>query len=154
MSSTLSSPSVDGSGMPMKSSYTIFAVRVVVRNSEGKILFLQRQNTNHGQGAWCLPGGKVGGEESTESAAKKELKEETDLDCTGIRFLSCRGSPPSQNDHQSHYLILYFECQTQGEIHLNSESSDFRWLSPEELIRYPMAFEDDVQLLKEKIFVI
>jgi len=40
-----------------------------------------------GQGTWTMPGGKVDFHEKLIDAAKRELKEETDLDAVKIEFL-------------------------------------------------------------------
>lgn len=54
---------------------------------DGKILLGQRhhdpakaQSDMQGQGSWTMPGGKLEFGESFEEAAKREIKEETDLD--------------------------------------------------------------------------
>lgn len=52
---------------------------------DGKFLMLQRHGS-HGAGTWALPGGQLEFSESFEDTARREAKEETDLDIKNIRF--------------------------------------------------------------------
>lgn len=52
---------------------------------DGKFLIQQHQGA-HGEGSWSLPGGHIEYSESFETAAKREVREETSLDITNIRF--------------------------------------------------------------------
>jgi len=56
------------------------AVRLIVVDSQKRVLLLKRQNTNYGSGMWCLPGGKVEYGQTVEEAAISELREETSLE--------------------------------------------------------------------------
>ena len=52
---------------------------------DGKFLMQKRQGS-HGSGTWSLPGGHLEFGESFEDTARREVKEETNLDITNIRF--------------------------------------------------------------------
>lgn len=52
---------------------------------DGKFLLLQRQ-ASHGAGSWSIPGGHLEFGESFEETARREVKEETNLDITNVRF--------------------------------------------------------------------
>lgn len=52
---------------------------------DGKFL-LQKRQGSHGEGTWSLPGGHLEHGESFEDAARREVKEESDLDITNVRF--------------------------------------------------------------------
>lgn len=70
----------------------------------GKFLMQQRQGA-HGAGSWSIPGGHLEFGESFEDTARREAKEETDLDITNIRFGAVT------NDHFSeegkHYVTVW-----------------------------------------------
>ncbi len=115
------------------------AVRAIIVDSEGRILFLKRQNTRYSDGQWCLPGGKVEFGQTVEEAVVKEVAEETSLRCTECRFLFYMDSLPNI-ENENHFINFYFACRTSGEIFLNDESAAFIWLKAEEMGEYDMAF--------------
>jgi mutator protein MutT len=117
-------------------------VRLIVRNPEGKVLILRRARTAYGDGAWCLPGGKVDYGETVEQAAAKELREETSLACESLRFLFYQDSLPPRTG-EMHCINLYFECRVAGEVVLNPESSASSWIGPDDVGSYEIAFRND-----------
>ena len=117
-------------------------VRLIVRDPEGKVLILRRAATAYGEGAWCLPGGKVDYGETVEQAVAKELNEETTLACEGARFLFYQDSLPPEPGGM-HCINLYFECRVAGEVVLNSESSAAAWIGPGDLEGYRITFRND-----------
>lgn len=52
---------------------------------DGKFLLQMRQGA-HGEGTWSLPGGHLEFGESFEDCARREVKEESDLNIKNIRF--------------------------------------------------------------------
>jgi mutator protein MutT len=120
-------------------------VRLIIRNGRGEVLILRRAGTAHGQGGWCLPGGKVDYGETVEQTVRKELREETDLECGQASFLFYQDSLPPQPG-QMHCLNLYFECAVSGDVKLNPESSEWAWIGPDELDRYEIVFRNDEAL--------
>ena len=47
---------------------------------------MQQRMGSHGAGTWSVPGGHLEYGESFEDTARREVKEETDLDITNVRF--------------------------------------------------------------------
>jgi mutator protein MutT len=121
------------------------AVRAIITNSERKILILKRANTSYGNSCWNLPGGKIDFGETAEHAIKKELKEEINLDCHSAEFLFYLDNLPNEMT-DLHFVTLFFECKCTGEIKLNPESSDYRWIDSSELLKYNLVFENDVAI--------
>jgi 8-oxo-dGTP diphosphatase len=122
--------------------YPIPVVRLIIADSAGKVLILQRQNTMHAGGQWNLPGGKVDYGRIVEDEVRKELLEETSLACTSMRFLFYQDSLPLKPGGM-HCINLYFECSAKGSVILNEESSRFAWIGPEDFEHYKLAFRND-----------
>lgn len=59
---------------------SIRAAGIIMLSPDGKALFLKRSDKGDHSGEWCLPGGKLEGEETPEDAAKREFGEETGYD--------------------------------------------------------------------------
>lgn len=121
--------------------FPIPVVRLIVTDDHGRVLILRRDNTRHGAGEWCLPGGKVDYGDTVEVAAQRELQEETGLDGAAVRFLFYQDSlPPAPG--AMHCINFYFACPVQGTLNLNEESSECRWIRREELADTPLAFRN------------
>ena len=101
----------------------------------------------HAGGQWNLPGGKVDYGRIVEDEVRKELLEETSLECTSARFLFYQDSLPLKPGGM-HCINLYFECVVKGSLRLNDESSKFAWIGPEDVKNYQMTFRNDEGLLK------
>ena len=127
--------------------YPVPVVRLIIVNSEGKVLILKRHNSEYATGQWCLPGGKVDYGDTLEETVRKELREETSLTCTSARFLFFQDSLPLEAG-KMHCINLYFECTATGEILLNEESSEFAWIGPSDITQYQIAFRHDLGLVR------
>ena len=120
----------------------VVSVRLIVKDEEGRVLILRRPLNSHGAEGWCLPGGKVDFGDTAEETAVKELEEETALSCTKARFLFYQDSLPSE-DSAMHVVNLYFECEAEGQMRLNEESSDSAWISADDMADYRIVFRND-----------
>lgn len=122
-------------------------VRLIISDRDGRVLILRRHKSEYASGEWCLPGGKVDYGETVEESIAKELREETSLTCVASRFLFYQDSLPMKPGGM-HCINLYFECEVEGTIRLNDESSEFTWLSRSELPARSLAFRNDLGLLR------
>lgn len=55
----------------------IKAAGILLLSASGQALFLKRSAAGDHAGEWCLPGGKIEGDETPEDAARREFAEET-----------------------------------------------------------------------------
>ena len=133
--------------MHEKAIYPIPVVRVIIADNIGKVLILRRQNTLYSNGQWSLPGGKVDYGSKVEDEVRKELMEETALECTSMRFLFYQDSLPLIPGDM-HCINLYFECSVKGSLYLNYESSQFAWIAPDDLKNYQLTFRNDEGLMR------
>jgi len=122
-------------------------VRLIIPDDRGRVLILRRARTAYGEGAWCLPGGKVDYGETADQAVAKELREETALRCESARFLFYQDSLPLAAGGM-HCINLYFECRTAGTLVLNPESSAAAWIGRDDLESHPLTFRNDEGLLR------
>jgi len=73
---------------------------------DGKFLMQKRQGS-HGSGTWSLPGGHLEFGESFEDTARREVKEETNLDITNIRFAAVTNDIfKAENKHYATIWVL------------------------------------------------
>ncbi len=98
-------------------------------------LLLVRRARKPALGVWTLPGGRVEFGESLHQALNREVQEETGL-TIGIMGLAGfrEGLPRPDHGQGGHYVILPFAARwLAGEVRLNEELDDFRWIEPGEL---------------------
>jgi len=126
----------------MTQEYPIPAVRAILENKQGRFLFLKRAEDSTSGNKWCLPGGKINPGENLENTCVSELREETGLEISNLKFIFSEGSHPSEEIKYS-YIIAYFTAEYKGEVKINEESLEARWIKPEEMNQYPIAFEND-----------
>lgn len=71
---------------------------------DGKFLMQKRQGS-HGEGTWSLPGGHLEFGESFEETARREVKEESNLEIKNIRF----GAVTNDHfvDEHKHYVTIW-----------------------------------------------
>jgi len=119
----------------------VVAVRAIIVDDDGRVLVLRRQSGSTGAGGWCLPGGKVDYGETVEQAIRREILEETALECEAAKFLFYQDSPPFEPGGM-HCVNLYFECRCRGALRLDHESSEHRWIAPLERAGIDMVFRN------------
>ena len=95
-------------------------------------LLLVRRARSPGRGLYSLPGGRVEHGETLHQAVAREVREETGLAITIIGFAGWREVLPKPATGRSgHYLVISFAAQwCGGEVMLNDELDDARWIAP------------------------
>ena len=101
-------------------------VRVLVQNSEGKILLVKHTYAS----GWYLPGGGVDYGEDVETAARREVYEETGIyELDGLEFIYVEhNNTVSVRDH-----VTYFKARTNmvPNVELSAEISEIQFVSRE-----------------------
>ena len=106
--------------------------------SGDKILLTQRAKDPY-KGAWCLPGGHVDKGESREGAVIREVKEETDLDFTGIEFGTFDEVIPQFNIHN--VVTVFFGTVNRKKFKKQeSEVLSIKWFDVSETTNLSFAF--------------
>ena len=113
-----------------KADRPIATVGALLHDGAGKVLMVR---THKWSNKWGIPGGKIVRGEASEDALKREIKEETALDITNIRFVMVQDCINSKGFFRSeHFLLLNYiaEAKTQ-EVKLNDEAEEFAWVDME-----------------------
>jgi 8-oxo-dGTP diphosphatase len=102
---------------------------------DGRVLIVRRaQPPAHG--LYTLPGGGVELGETLEQAVIREVREETGLDIEPVKLAGYRQMIARDADGtvERHFVILPFAARfIAGEVALNDELADAKWLLPAEL---------------------
>ena len=97
-----------------------------------KVLLVRRARSP-AKGFYSLPGGRVEFGETLHTALHREVKEETGLKVEIIGLAGWREVVPTIAGG-GHYLIMSFAARwTSGEVVLNDELDDHKWLEPNDL---------------------
>ncbi len=118
-------------------SLPICTVGALIYNAVGEVLMIR---THKWSDLWGIPGGKIKTGETAEEALRRELREETALEVSRIRFVlvqDCVNSPEFYRP--AHFLLLNYTCTAEsGTVVLNDEAEEFRWITPEAALNLPL----------------
>ncbi len=115
----------------------LLAVDLVIRHpaNPGRVLVIERRNPPAG---WALPGGFVDRGEPVECAARREAREETNLDVRLEGLLGVYSDP--ERDPRGHTVSLVYVARGEGEARAQDDALALRWLDPEDR-RQALAFD-------------
>src|SRR5882762_3793240 len=117
---------------PVQPSHPQLAVSAAIFR-DGKILLVRRARSP-AKGFYSLPGGRVEFGESLHTALHREVDEETALKIEIVGLAGWREVVPGTGGGGGHYLIMSFAARWScGEVVLNDELDDFKWLAPDGL---------------------
>jgi 8-oxo-dGTP diphosphatase len=139
-------------GTRMPSDFPIPSTRAVIENGENRILFIRRHHSSHGNGLWCLPGGKVDVGETVEESLIREVREELGVEAVSPEFLFYQDSLPFEKG-KMHCIVFYFHCGIEGPIRINDESSEYMWMDVERMDHYSIAFRNDEGIRRYRAFI-
>jgi phosphoglycolate phosphatase-like HAD superfamily hydrolase/ADP-ribose pyrophosphatase YjhB (NUDIX family) len=108
----------------------VSTVGALIFNGAGEALMIR---THKWSNKWGIPGGKIKWGETSEAALRREIKEETNLKVTDIKFVLVQDCIHSKEFyHDAHFVLLNYTCRCAGKnprVKLNDEGQEFRWLS-------------------------
>lgn len=102
---------------------------------DGRVLIVRRAR-HPGNGVYTLPGGAVEAGETLIAAAAREVREETGIEIAPVALAGFREMILRDGDNKvsRHFVVLAFAARwVSGEVRLNHELDDARWLRPAEL---------------------
>nr|WBO77086.1 NUDIX hydrolase [Streptomyces sp. SBE_14.2] len=141
---------MSGTDMPGydKHAYEPFAVTVdlavfTIRDGTLRVLLVERGQDPYA-GRWALPGGFVQPDEAAETAARRELAEETGLtDVTGLHLEQLRTYSEPDRDPRMRVVSVAFTALLPDapEAHGGSDAADARWVPYDKAV--DLAFDHD-----------
>ncbi len=93
----------------------------IVAFNQNKELLMTKRGIEPGKGYWCLPGGFVETGETIFQTVKRELKEETNYDCTNIKIINVDSII---NGYWGDILILGFSVKLKKSILIAGDDAD------------------------------
>lgn len=116
-------------------------------NNAYQLLLIQRLNDPF-KDYWALPGGFVDENEDLETAAKRELFEETDMQLFQVKQIKAYGNP--NRDPRSHTISVAFMGEIDGlaEAKAKDDAKAVKWFSIDEL---PALAFDHSEIIRDAI---
>ncbi|MFD0035471.1 NUDIX domain-containing protein [Streptomyces sp. NPDC055059] len=117
----------------------VVAASAVVTDAQGRIL-LQRRRDND---LWALPGGGMDMNDSLPGTAVREVKEETGLDVEITGLVGTYTDPRhviaySDGEVRRQFNVCFTARVTGGHLVISDESTELRFVAPDELESLPM----------------
>jgi len=113
----------------------VCTVGALIFNPAGQVLMVRTQKWS---GLWGIPGGKIKFGETSLHALRREIKEETNLAVAKIKFVLAQDCIRSKEFYRdTHFVLLNYTCRAvgPGQVRLNDEAQEFRWVEIEEAAR-------------------
>jgi ADP-ribose pyrophosphatase YjhB (NUDIX family) len=116
------------------------SVNVGVVNNAGEVLLIRRTDNEN----WALPGGAMDIGETIAEAGVRETQEETGIECEIVGLVGIYTNPrhvmlyTSNGEVRQECSVVFAARPTGGEPTPSSESSEVRWVAPDQAVRYQM----------------
>lgn len=107
-------------------------VVVLTAGEPPAVLLIQRHNPPF-EGRWALPGGFVEEHEQVESAAPRELAEETGLHLGGLDLLGVYDTPGRDPRGWTVSVVYLARVERESEVAGADDARDARWFSVEDV---------------------
>ncbi len=114
----------------------------IPRDAAGRI-WLLRRTLHEGAGRWTFPGGFVDLGESVEDAARREAREELDIDIVLGRLVGVYSRADTRT------VLVVYEARALGVPKPTEEASEVRAFAPDELPWDELAFWSTARALRD-----
>ena len=133
-------PYCDVCAMPYYVGTKVAVIVLILTND--KVLLTQR-SLDPGKGKWALPGGFADHDEAPETAAIREVQEETGLE---VRISKLLVVIPKRDDGMADIVIAYSAEVVAGELHAGDDAAAVGWFNSEALP--PLVFYPCIALIE------
>jgi 8-oxo-dGTP diphosphatase len=116
----------------------IIAVSVAVQNPETGHFLLVRRGRPPAKDLWAFPGGRVHFGETLETAAGRELAEETGLTAKDIRFHGFIEIVDLDGDFPHHFVLAVHHAQGSGTPVAGDDAAEAGWFGLAEMTELPV----------------
>lgn len=116
--------------------------KAFILNSKGEMLILKRANAKVFNNYWDVPGGKVEENDTLFEAISREILEETALKLKEITAILTTSKFTGSYHDKPIILRNIYLCKATGIVKLSHEHSEFKWINPEDVVKYE--FPDDL----------
>ncbi len=124
------------------------AVNVIAENEKGEILIGRRTKDPH-YGKLNTPGGHINPGETAEQAAAREVKEESGMDVSGLRYLSSYPEVYLYQGVEHKALVLAFVARVSGRPRAGSDMAGLKFLLPKDVDIKKLGFESDRKAMRD-----
>jgi ADP-ribose pyrophosphatase YjhB (NUDIX family) len=122
---------------------------VIIENEKGEILLVKRKFDPQ-KGYWDLPGGFIEPHENLETSAKREIKEELNIDITINKIVGVyQDTYIYQNIEVPTLGIAVSAKITSGELHVADDISGYQYFPKEQVLQQKIAFKSVEQAIKD-----
>ncbi|MFZ1250116.1 MAG: NUDIX domain-containing protein [Candidatus Microsaccharimonas sp.] len=111
-------------------------VKAIIKNNQGKFLFLRRTqsvSTDSGDRSWDIAGGRINFEESLIEGLKREIREEIGVEIHTEPKIIAAQDIFVQGKEIHIVRLTYLLKEDVEDIHLSHEHDAYQWLSTDEL---------------------
>lgn len=119
------------SAVPMKPK---IVVGVLIYNNKNEIFLAKSKKWSD---KWIVPGGHLEWGEKLHHCAKREVKEETNLEIGDIELIEIQESIFSKEYHEKKHMVFIDFCAKikSNKIILNDELQEYKWFKPKDALR-------------------
>jgi 8-oxo-dGTP diphosphatase len=120
---------------------TLLVVAVALVDADGRVLIAQRPEGKAMAGLWEFPGGKLGANETPETALIRELREELGIEVKAACLAPLTFASHAYEDF--HLLMPLYVCRRWEGFVRPLEGQALKWARPKDLRAYPMPPADE-----------
>lgn len=123
----------------------ILVMRSIVRNTDGRILIVQRAaDDNHNPNMWEFPGGKLEQGQDVSDALNRELEEEIGLQVIvdqQVAYFESRFLSKGKYAGSSYLVLIGTSRVENSAVTLSFEHQDHKWVTTQEVLEYDLTPE-------------
>jgi len=95
--------------------------------TKGDSILLGKRKNSHGEGTWSFPGGKLEFYEQFINCAKREVKEETDIDIEPLPPYPIAITNDFFKEENQHWVTIYMRARTNQEPKIMEPKKCEKW---------------------------